>query len=79
MHIDLRSDTVTKPSSGMMKAMASAPLGDDVYGEDPTVNALEKRLAIMFNKPKALFFPTGTMANQAAIKLTYTAWGTSDL
>ena len=69
MHIDLRSDTVTKPSSGMMKAMASAPLGDDVYGEDPTVNALEKRLAIMFNKPKALFFPTGTMANQAAIKL----------
>ena len=69
MHIDLRSDTVTNPSDGMMKAMASAPLGDDVYGEDPTVNALEKRLAIMFNKPKALFFPTGTMANQAAIKL----------
>ncbi len=69
MQIDLRSDTVTKPTKGMVEAMANAPLGDDVYGEDPTVNALENRLATMFGKPKALFFPTGTMANQAAIKL----------
>ena len=69
MQIDLRSDTVTKPTKGMVEAMANAPLGDDVYGEDPTVNALENRLAAMFGKPKALFFPTGTMANQAAIKL----------
>jgi len=69
MQIDLRSDTLTKPTKGMVEAMANAPLGDDVYGEDPTVNALENRLAAMFGKPKALFFPTGTMANQAAIKL----------
>lgn len=69
MQIDLRSDTVTKPTKGMFEAMVNAPLGDDVYGEDPTVNALEKRLAAMFGKSKALFFPTGTMANQAAIKL----------
>lgn len=69
MQIDLRSDTVTKPTNGMFEAMVNAPLGDDVYGEDPTVNALEKRLAAMFGKSKALFFPTGTMANQAAIKL----------
>ena len=69
MQIDLRSDTVTKPTKGMVEAMANAPLGDDVYGEDPTVNALENRLATMFGKSKALFFPTGTMANQAAIKL----------
>lgn len=69
MQIDLRSDTVTKPTKGMVEAMTNAPLGDDVYGEDPTVNALENRLATMFGKSKALFFPTGTMANQAAIKL----------
>lgn len=69
MQIDLRSDTVTKPTKAMVEVMANAPLGDDVYGEDPTVNALENRLATMFGKPKALFFPTGTMANQAAIKL----------
>ena len=69
MQIDLRSDTITKPTKGMIEAMANAPLGDDVYGEDPTVNALENRLATMFGKSKALFFPTGTMANQAAIKL----------
>jgi threonine aldolase len=69
MQIDLRSDTVTKPTKGMIEAMANAPLGDDVYGEDPTVNALENRMAKMFGKQKALFFPTGTMANQAAIKL----------
>tara|TARA_B100000768_G_scaffold20597_1_gene18386 strand:+ start:122 stop:1141 length:1020 start_codon:yes stop_codon:yes gene_type:complete len=69
MQIDLRSDTVTKPSKGMIEAMMSAKLGDDVYAEDPSVNALEARIATMFGKPKALFFPSGTMANQTAIKL----------
>ncbi|TDU39938.1 L-threonine aldolase [Gelidibacter sediminis] len=69
MIIDLRSDTVTKPTPGMLDAMMSAEVGDDVYKEDPTVNALEERLANMFGKPKALFFPTGTMANQTALKL----------
>ena len=69
MLIDLRSDTVTLPTKGMMSAMNSAKLGDDVYAEDPTVNALQIRLAEMFGMDKALFFPTGTMANQAAIKL----------
>ena len=69
MQIDLRSDTVTNPTPGMVEAMQNAKLGDDVYAEDPTVNALQARLAKMFGKDKALFFPTGTMANQAAIKL----------
>ncbi|HZH69837.1 MAG TPA: GntG family PLP-dependent aldolase [Flavobacteriaceae bacterium] len=69
MIIDLRSDTVTKPTPGMLDAILSAKVGDDVYKEDPTVNALEKKLADMFGKEDALFFPTGTMANQAAIKL----------
>ena len=69
MKVDLRSDTVTKPTPGMIDAMVSAPLGDDVYAEDPTVNALQTRLATLFGKDKALFFPSGTMANQAAIKL----------
>lgn len=69
MQIDLRSDTVTKPSKGMMDAMMTAKLGDDVYAEDPSVNALEARVAAMFGKPIALFFPSGTMANQTAIKL----------
>lgn len=69
MIIDLRSDTVTKPTKGMLEAMMQARVGDDVYKEDPTVVALEERLASMFGKPKALFFPTGTMANQTAIKL----------
>ena len=69
MQIDLRSDTVTRPSKGMLDAMMSAKLGDDVYAEDPTVNALETRVAALFGKPKALFFPSGTMANQTAIKL----------
>ncbi|GAA0870910.1 GntG family PLP-dependent aldolase [Gangjinia marincola] len=67
--IDLRSDTVTKPTPGMMQAIMSAQVGDDVYKEDPTVNALEERLAAMFGKSHALFFPTGSMANQTAIKL----------
>ena len=69
MQIDLRSDTVTKPSKGMLEAMMTAELGDDVYAEDPSVNALESRVATLFGKPKALFFPSGTMANQTAIKL----------
>ncbi|ADF52662.1 threonine aldolase family protein [Zunongwangia profunda] len=67
--IDLRSDTVTKPTKGMLKAMMNAEVGDDVYKEDPSVNALEEKLAKLFGKDEALFFPTGSMANQAAIKL----------
>ena len=67
--IDLRSDTVTKPTSGMMQAIINAEVGDDVYKEDPTVNKLERKLADMFGMDEALFFPTGSMANQAAIKL----------
>ncbi len=69
MTIDLRSDTVTKPTTGMLQAIMNAKVGDDVYKEDPTVNELEKRLATLFGKETALFFPTGSMANQAAIKL----------
>lgn len=69
MQIDLRSDTVTKPSPGMLEAIMNAKVGDDVYKEDPTVNALEERLATLFGKESALFFPSGSMANQAAIKL----------
>jgi len=69
MTIDLRSDTVTKPSFEMLQAMLAADTGDDVYKEDPTVNRLEKRVAEMFGMESALFFPSGSMANQAAIKL----------
>jgi len=69
MIIDLRSDTVTKPTQGMLDAMMRANVGDDVYKEDPTVNALEERIADMFGMDEALFFPTGTMANQTALKL----------
>lgn len=69
MIIDLRSDTVTKPTKGMLDAMMNAEVGDDIYKEDPTVNALEQRLANMFGKDQALFFPSGSMANQAALKL----------
>ncbi len=67
--IDLRSDTVTKPTKGMMDAMMNAAVGDDVYKEDPSVNELERRVAEMFGMDDALFFPTGSMANQAAIKM----------
>ncbi|MFD2432676.1 threonine aldolase family protein [Mesonia maritima] len=66
--IDLKSDTVTRPTPGMLEAIMNAEVGDDVYKEDPTVNLLEE-LAEMFGKESALFFPTGSMANQAAIKL----------
>ncbi|GAL63221.1 threonine aldolase family protein [Algibacter lectus] len=69
MIIDLRSDTVTKPTKPMLDAMMQAAVGDDVFREDPTVNALEARIANMFGKETALFFPSGTMANQTAIKL----------
>jgi threonine aldolase len=69
MIIDLRSDTVTKPTKGMLEAMMNAEVGDDVFQEDPTVNKLEARLAHMFGKPRALFFPSGSMANQTALKL----------
>ncbi|MDT0651489.1 threonine aldolase family protein, partial [Autumnicola edwardsiae] len=67
--IDLRSDTVTRPTAEMLQAIMAAEVGDDVYKEDPTVNKLEQKLAEMFGKDEALFFPTGSMANQAAIKL----------
>ncbi len=69
MHINLLSDTVTKPTMGMREAMSKAPVGDDVFGEDPTVNALQKRLADMFNMEAALYCPSGTMTNQIAIKV----------
>ena len=69
MKIDLRSDTVTQPTPEMLEAIASAVTGDDVYKEDPTVNRLEEYVAELFGMDKALYFPTGTMANQAAIKL----------
>ncbi len=65
--IDLRSDTVTRPSPEMRRAMAEAEVGDDVFGEDPTVNALQARAAAMFGKRAGLFFPSGTMSNQAAL------------
>lgn len=64
---DLRSDTLTRPTAGMRAAMAAAEVGDDVFGEDPTVNALEARCAGMFGKEAALFVPSGTMGNQIAI------------
>lgn len=69
MQVNLISDTVTKPSAGMQQAMWDAPVGDDVFKEDPTVNTLEEHLAQMFGKEAALFFPSGTMANQTAIKI----------
>ncbi|CAN5700296.1 low-specificity L-threonine aldolase [soil metagenome] len=67
--IDLRSDTVTKPTAQMRKAMAEAEVGDDVYAEDPTVNLLQERAAEIFGKEAALFVPTGSMGNQIAVKL----------
>ena len=67
--IDLRSDTVTRPSAGMRAAMASAEVGDDVYGEDPTVNALESEVAALFGHEAAMFTPTGSMANQIALQV----------
>ena len=66
--VDLRSDTVTKPTPEMRRAMAEAEVGDDVYGEDPTLNRLEQRAAEIFGREAALFVPSGTMGNQVAIK-----------
>lgn len=68
MIVDLRSDTVTKPTPGMLEAMWSAKVGDDVFGEDETVNALEEKAAAMFGMEAGLFCPSGTMTNQIAIK-----------
>ncbi len=67
--IDLRSDTVTKPTPEMRRAMAEAEVGDDVYGEDPTVNRLEQKAALMLGKEAALFVPSGTMGNAIAVRL----------
>src|SRR5438034_1802255 len=67
--IDLRSDTVTKPSPAMREAMARAPVGDDVYGEDPTVNHLQEMAAALLGKAAALFVPSGIMANQLSIRV----------
>ena len=69
MIVDLISDTVTRPSQGMMDAMMNAKVGDDVFKSDPTVNSLQEKAARMFGMEDALFFPSGTMANQAAIKV----------
>ncbi|NYF80454.1 threonine aldolase family protein [Granulicella arctica] len=67
--IDLRSDTVTRPTPAMREAMATAEVGDDVYGEDPTINRLEQRAAEIFGKEASIFVPTGSMGNQIAIRL----------
>ncbi|MEM1415223.1 MAG: threonine aldolase family protein, partial [Myxococcota bacterium] len=67
--VDLRSDTVTTPTAAMRAAMAAAEVGDDCYGEDPTVRALEERAAALLGKESALFVPSGTMANQIALQL----------
>jgi threonine aldolase len=67
--IDLRSDTVTKPTDAMRAAMAAAPVGDDQFGEDPTVNALQERVAALLGKDAALWVPSGTMANQVALRV----------
>lgn len=69
MKINLISDTVTVPSAGMLQAMQNAQVGDDVFKEDPTVNALEEKVAKLFGMEAAMFFPSGTMANQTAIKV----------
>src|SRR5262252_8888723 len=69
MAIDLRSDTVTRPTAAMRRAMAEAEVGDDVYGEDPTVNRLQERAAQAFGREAAIFVPTGTMGNQIAVKV----------
>lgn len=69
MLVDLRSDTVTKPTAGMRAAMAAAEVGDDVYGEDPTVRRLEETVAALFGKQAAVFVPSGTMGNQICLRL----------
>jgi threonine aldolase len=69
MIIDLRSDTLTRPTAGIREAMFSAPVGDDVFGEDPTINALEEKASKLFGMEAAIFCPSGTMTNQIAIRL----------
>ena len=69
MRVDLRSDTVTVPSNAMREVMAQAPVGDDVYGEDVTVNSLEERVAALFGKEAGVFTPSGSLANQLAIRM----------
>ncbi|MGC4084677.1 MAG: GntG family PLP-dependent aldolase [Vicinamibacterales bacterium] len=69
MPIDLRSDTVTRPTAAMRAAMAAAPVGDDQFGEDPTTNALQARVASLLGKEAALWLPSGTMANQVALQV----------
>ena len=71
--VDLRSDTVTQPTADMRRAMADAVVGDDDYGEDPTVRALEEAFAERIGKPASLFVPSGTMANQIAVRVLATA------
>ena len=66
---DFRSDTVTRPTPAMRRAMAEAEVGDDVYGEDPAVNRLEAATAALFGKEAALYVPSGTMANQIALRV----------
>jgi threonine aldolase len=75
MEINLVSDTVTKPTQEMLQAMFQARVGDDVYKQDPTVNALQDKVATLFGMEAALFFPSGTMANQVA----YQSWRTNNL
>lgn len=72
--VDLRSDTVTRPSAAMHEAIAAAEVGDDVFGDDPTVRGLEERVARLLDKEAALFVPSGTMANQLALR-AHTRWG----
>ena len=67
--IDLRSDTVTRPTQPMRSAIAAAPVGDDQYGEDPTVNRLQQQVAALFGKEAAIWLPSGTMANQVALRV----------
>src|SRR5437016_6109404 len=67
--IDLRSDTVTKPTPEMRRAMAEAEVGDDVYGEDPTINRLEQRAAEIFAREAAIFVPSGSMGNTIALRI----------
>ena len=69
MLIDLRSDTVTRPTPGMLEAMFSAKVGDDVFDEDPTVKILEAKAAALFGKEAGLFCPSGTMTNQISIRV----------
>src|SRR5580700_8741006 len=67
--IDLRSDTATKPTPAMRAAMAAADVGDDVFGEDPSINRLQERVAAYLGKDAALFVPSGTMSNQICVKV----------